>query len=152
MNLLQSLSVLHYWKKNWFLLRALTVFCKWSNRCMNHMFAHSYINLFYLCIQWLIHFNFLKYILFIMLLQLSHFFSPLLPSALHRPSFRIPPSQFMSMGYTWKFFGFSISHTILNLPLSILYLPLMLLIPCTFSHILFPPPPHWQPSMWSSFL
>ena len=38
----------------------------------------------------------------------------------------------MSMGCTYKFFGFSISHTILNLPLSILYLPFMLLIPYTF--------------------
>ena len=42
----------------------------------------------------------------------------------------------MSMGHTYNFFGFSISHTILNLPLSILYLPFMLLIPCTFSPIL----------------
>ena len=48
----------------------------------------------------------------------------------------IPPFQFMSMDHTYKFFGFSISHTILNLPLSILYLTLMLLIPCEFSLIL----------------
>ena len=32
----------------------------------------------------------------------------------------------MSMDHTYKFFGFYISHTILNLPLSILYLPNML--------------------------
>ena len=38
----------------------------------------------------------------------------------------------MSMGCTYKFFEFSVSYTILNLPLSILYLPLTLLIPCTF--------------------
>ena len=42
----------------------------------------------------------------------------------------------MSMCHTCKFFGFSISHTILNLPLSIFYLPFMLLIPSTFSRIL----------------
>ena len=39
----------------------------------------------------------------------------------------------MAMGHTSKFFGLSISHTVLNLPLSIFYLPIMLLIPCTFS-------------------
>ena len=44
----------------------------------------------------------------------------------------------MPMGRTHKFFGFIISCTILNLPLSILYLPFMLLIPCTFSPILLP--------------
>ena len=42
---------------------------------------------------------------------------------------------FMSLGYTYKFFGFSVSYTILNLPLSILFLPFMFLIPCTFSPI-----------------
>ena len=42
----------------------------------------------------------------------------------------------MSMCCTYKFFGFSISYTLLNLPLSILCLPIMLLIPCTFYTIL----------------
>ena len=42
----------------------------------------------------------------------------------------------MSMGRTYKFFGFSISHTILNLPLSILNLLFMLLILCIFSPFL----------------
>ena len=42
----------------------------------------------------------------------------------------------MPMGHTYKFFGFSVSYTILNLPLSILYLPFMLLILCIFSPIL----------------
>ena len=42
----------------------------------------------------------------------------------------------MSMGHAYKFFGFSISYTVLNLPMSILYLPIMLLNPCTFSPIL----------------
>ena len=47
----------------------------------------------------------------------------------------------MSMGHTYKFFGFSISYTILTLPLSVLYLPIVLLIPCTFSPFsLFPLP------------
>ena len=41
----------------------------------------------------------------------------------------------MSMGHTYKFFGFSISYTILTLPLSISDLPIVLLIPCTFSSI-----------------
>ena len=43
---------------------------------------------------------------------------------------------FISMGHTYKFFGFYISYTILNLPLSTFYLPCMLLIPCTFFPIL----------------
>ena len=34
---------------------------------------------------------FKKYILLVMLLQLSHFFSPLFPSALHSPHTSIPP-------------------------------------------------------------
>ena len=49
-----------------------------------------------------------------------------------------PPSWFSPMH---MFFGFSISYTVLNLPLSILYPPIMLLIPCTFSLILLFPPP-----------
>ena len=44
------------------------------------------------------------------------FFSPLFPSTLY-PSTSIPCPQFMPMGRTYKFFGFSISYTILNLPL-----------------------------------
>ena len=79
-----------------------------------------------------------------MLLQLSHFppFIPLCPAApshLHAPS-----PQFMSMGHKYKFFGFHISHSILNLPLSILCLLFMLPIPYTFPPILSPPspPPH----------
>ena len=35
----------------------------------------------------------------------------------------------MSVDRTYKFFGFSTSYTVLNLPLSILYLPFMLLLP-----------------------
>ena len=66
---------------------------------------------------------FLKYILLIMLLQLSHFFLPFIFFCLV-PLF---PLTFP------LFFGFSISYTILNLPLSILYLSFMPLILCTFS-------------------
>ena len=65
------------------------------------------------------------------------FFSPLyFPPPCTTPPTIIPQPQFMSMGHTYKFFGFSISHTILNLLLSILYLPIMFLIPCTFLPIL----------------
>ena len=42
------------------------------------------------------------------------------------------PPQFMSMGHTYKFFGYSIPYTILNHPLSILCLCILLLILCTF--------------------
>ena len=65
-------------------------------------------------------FLFLKYILLIMLLQLAFF------------------SLLYSSPYIYLLFGFSISHTILtilNLPLSVFYLPFMLLVPCTFSSI-----------------
>ena len=64
------------------------------------------------------------------------FFSPPYSPPLCTP----PPHQHSStLVHTYKFFGFSIFHTILNLPPSILYLPFMLLIPCTFTPI--PPSP-----------
>ena len=66
-----------------------------------------------------------------MLLQLSHF-PPSLHSILPTPSLPHSPLQFMSMGHTYKFFGFYISYTILNLLLSFFYLPFVLLILCTF--------------------
>ena len=77
--------------------------------------------------------SFFKYILLIMLLQLSHFLSPYSPPPCTPPPTRIPPLWFMSMGHTYKFFGFYISYTVLTLPLSIFHLPFMLLILCTFS-------------------
>ena len=82
-----------------------------------------------------------KYFVLIMLLQLSHFspFIPLCPA--HPPPTCIPPLQFMSMGHTYKLFGFYISYTILTLPLSIFYLPFMLLTLCTFSPLSPPPTP-----------
>ena len=67
-----------------------------------------------------------------MLLQLSHFVSPLSPPPCTPPP-AFPRPQFTSMGRTYKFFGFSIYYIILNLPLSVLYLLFMDLIPCTFS-------------------
>ena len=66
------------------------------------------------------------------------FLSPLFPFALYPYPPTIPPPQFISMGHTYMFFGFSISHTILNLLLSILYLQFMLLIPSTFPPIILP--------------
>ena len=44
------------------------------------------------------------------------------------------------MDRTHIFFGFFISYTILNFPLSVLCLPIMLLIPCTFSPYHLPSP------------
>ena len=63
------------------------------------------------------------------------FFLPFIPLTLYSSPTRThhPLNLFMSMGGTYKFFCFSISYTVLNLPPSILYLPIMLLIPCTFS-------------------
>ena len=75
--------------------------------------------------------QFFKLYLLIMLLQLSHSPPHSTPSCPPPPS-HIPPLQFMSMGHTYKFFGFYISYTILTLPLSIFYLAFMLLILCTF--------------------
>ena len=75
---------------------------------------------------------FFKIYLLIMLLQLSHFLPPSLHSILPSPSLPHSPLQFMSMGHTYKFFGFYISYTILTLPLSIFHLSSMLLILCTF--------------------
>ena len=76
-----------------------------------------------------------------MLLQLSHFFLPFVllrpapPSHQHSPTLVLHGHSPMSMGRTNKIFGFSVSHSVLTLPLSILYLPFMLLISCTFSSL-----------------
>ena len=68
-------------------------------------------------------------------------FPPLPPSTQYPPSSSNPFLYFMSMGHACKFFGFSISYTIPNIPLSILFLPIMLLNPCTFYPIL---PTSWD--------
>ena len=52
------------------------------------------------------------------------------PTPLH-PAHPLPPT-FPPIVHIHKFFGFYISYTILTLPLSIFYLPFMLLILCTF--------------------
>ena len=58
-------------------------------------------------------------------------FSPLPPPL----GTSLPSNMFVSIGHAYKFFGFSISYTILNISLSVLYLPIMLLNPCTLSSI-----------------
>ena len=47
------------------------------------------------------------------------------------------PAMPVSMGHAYKFLGFYISYIVLNILLPILFLPFMLLIPCTFS-LIFP--------------
>ena len=67
------------------------------------------------------------------------FFLPSIPFPAAPPPISIsppPPAADLSSCPTCQFFGFSTSHTILNLPLSILDLAFMLLIPCTFLPIL----------------
>ena len=52
----------------------------------------------------------------------------------------------MSIGCTHKLFDFSVSYAILNLSLSILCLPIVLLVPCTFpAHSSLPLPLHENP-------
>ena len=78
--------------------------------------------------------TFFEYILLIMLLHLSHFYllySPLTCSLLSH--LHSQPPYFMSMGVTYKFFGFYISYNILNLPLFCTYQL------CCFFPIPFPP-------------
>ena len=79
------------------------------------------------------------------------FFLPFIPLYLQPFSHQHsnPTPQFMFMGHTYKFFGFFISYTILNLPLSTLYLQFLLLIPCTFS--LFCPLPTDNPPCYLHF-
>ena len=78
--------------------------------------------------------RFLKNIFYNDAITVAPFFSPLnSPSSLRPSPTSIPPPQFMSMGRTCKFFGFSTSYTILNLPLSTLCQPFMFLIPLYLS-------------------
>ena len=57
-----------------------------------------------------------------MLLQLSQVF-PFAPSTWNLHSLQqSPPTKFMFMGHAYNFFGYSISYTVLMMPLSILYL------------------------------
>ena len=84
--------------------------------------------------------NFLKYTLLIMLLQLSHFFSPLYylpPCTPHPPAF----PHLTSCPWVIRISSLASPFPVLFLTSPVdLYLPFMLLIPCTFSPILSPPP------------
>ena len=85
-------------------------------------------------------FYFLNYILLIMVLKLSHFFLPFIPPCPAPPFHQhTPPPQFMSTGHAYKFFGFSISYTILNLPCLFCTYHLCFLFPVPFPHS--PPSP-----------
>ena len=69
-----------------------------------------------------------------MSLQLSQFFplcTPLPGTPFHSRNSPTVNCYLMSMGHTYKFFAFSISCTIFNIPLSILYLPFMFFNPYT---------------------
>ena len=95
------------------------------------MCRREYLNVVLIIILFLIYF--IDYAI-----TVAPFFRLHLPPPCTCLPIHIPPLQFMSMGHTYKFFGFYISYTILTLRLSIFYLPFMLLIPCTFSHSLSP--------------
>ena len=103
-------------------------------------FSHILNECIFIITLWPFYFCIFKYILLIMLLQLYHFFLPFILLCHEPPPTSISQPQFMPMCHTYKFFNFSISHTILNLPLSVLYLSFTLLIPCTFFPILSHPP------------
>ena len=49
---------------------------------------------------------------------------PISPLCQKPPYVPTTPSLFMFMGHAYKLFGFSISYTALNNPLSIVYLPI----------------------------
>ena len=96
-----------YWKINFY-----------KKRSKNETLGYSFLSIFY----WLCYYS-------------CPIFSPLyspLPCTFLPPVFSPLVHVHGSMGHTYKFFDFSISYTILNLTLSILYLPFMLLIPCNF--------------------
>ena len=76
-----------------------------------------------------------KYFLLIMLLQFSQFFPFILPPPCTPNPPAFPPPLVHVHGCTYKFFQSSVSHTIFDLSLSILCLPIMLLFPG-------PSPPH----------
>ena len=83
------------------------------------------------------YFVFLKYILLILLLQQYHL-PPVANLFPVPPSLQHSPLCFMSMVGAYKFFGFSTSYTLLNLPLFCSY-QLCFLIPAPFpSFSLFP--------------
>ena len=68
-------------------------------------------------------------------------FTPLHPAHPLPPTF--PHYSSCPWVITYKFFGLYVSYTILTLPMSIFYLPFMLLILCTFPPSLALPLPCW---------
>ena len=73
-------------------------------------------------------FSFFKYILLIMLLQLSHFFSPSFPSTLHPPSHQHPPTLVHVHG---------------------LYISVLWLL--HFLYYSYPPPVYFVPTIYASY-
>ena len=111
-----------------------------NSQNMMFLLAHFYFLFYFLILRKLFLFFYLIYKVYFIdyTITVVPFFSPLYSplTCTPTPHQHSTPAQFMSMGCTYKFFGFSISYAILNLPLSILYLPIMLLIPCAFFPIL----------------
>ena len=101
--------------------------------CDPESFSHCHNSCIFLCIYLFILIYFIDYAITVVPFLPLHSIPSCTP-----PSSHIPLLWFMSMGHTYRFFGFYISYTILTLPLSIFDLPFMLLIPCTFP--LSPPP------------
>ena len=100
----------------------------WNNKHYFLFFTYFYPT-FYL-------FLFLSLIYWLCFYSRPILFSPLYPPPPSTPiPSSIPPALSSCPCHTRKFFGFSISYTILTLPLSILYLTITLLMPCTFSPI-----------------
>ena len=77
-------------------------------------------------------------------------YPPFYPASHNPPAF--PPLVHVHGLYVYKFFESSVSYTIFYLSLRILWLLIMLLLPCTFPPHSSLPSPHWNPSMWYPFL
>ena len=95
-----------------------------------------------------LYFFFKNYILLIMLLQWSWFF----PSTQHTPLPQSTPTPlFMSMDHGFKFFGYSLSYTVLYIPWLFCNYLFILLNPLT--SLSFPPHPSpiWHPSKCSPY-
>ena len=124
----------YYWALRDFYLSWIQCFIRYMYICNLQIFSLSlwfvfsflFLSIFY----WLCYYN------------CPNFFSPLHPHLIPASTtLQHSSPKFMSMGYTCKFFGFSVSYTILNLPLSILCLLIMLLLLCTFPPSLPSPSP-----------
>ena len=110
-----------------------------ARECFSFILLHVAVQVSQLSMFFLFSLLF-KYILLIMLLQFSHFFLPFIPSPPCNPlPSHILPPEFMSMGCTYTFFGFSISYAILNLPCLFYAYQLCFLFPVS-SPLFFPSP------------